>query len=497
MKRKISIFLVLILCFCCWAEPVSAAEVESGTLINVLDFATANESGYNRANADSTTNVATCTYRLPTNYVMRYVDMVVNSMSGDLVTCSINGTAMTVEKIQSRLFRVYGVLGSSATALAITFTGDTLSNDFAILSLNVSAYASLAYDIEGYCSITASGWSGTDIHYVPTDTVNYRMFTGDVDPYNAALSLFLWSDDWKKYDYIDFQLMLEIMSINSISAVMGNTNVPLDICYVDPPSYISNTYYVTLRMYTGQLDKSINDYPMIILNGSVIADKTNLVSVMNISGHVDVNNVDPVSYWLYTLNRNLNTYITNQTNQLVSEFSALQSINDSGFKNISSAISSLSTTVSNGFTNVGTWISDQTTSLVTSITGVRTAMMNQFSVLRSELSGHFTNLQTWIQTQTDELVTAILGDAHAGDDFQQDVDEKDQELDEMGSVMDSVTRPDIDDMDLSVSGHGVYQSAIASVTSPFLVFLTGDIFGNIAFMVIMLSTIGYALFGKR
>lgn len=529
MKRQISTFLALILCFCAWAQPVTADSVDP-TFIELLDYGFSSESGSNTQPFGGG-SVLNFTYSLPDRYTVQYVDVVFTYTksdfpSVDLYTGSTFRSSLSVVNVSGNVFRAYGSFVSFfAASLKLVFTASsTNSNRITIESFKVGRSDFSHVELDAYCDIAADGFTDT-IHYVPTDTVNHRMFEGTTDYLNVGFNLYIYCNEWKRFDYLDFLLYLEIDSISAISCVYGGSSVPITVNYIDNDSMVVGTYTVSIRMDLTGLDRSIDDYPMIMVSGNVAQQKINLISMLGCVGHVNFSSVDPDTYWHSKIVSSFQTYIQNQTDLLVSEFSALESINEAGFKNVvtavgkvTTAVSNLNTTVSTGFSNLNNWISVQTTaiqlefsSFKTSLslhfsnlnswitdqtTAIETAISTQTSSIKVALRTHFQNLDQWIETQTDTLVTTIKGDASAGDDFQDDVADKDDELDQMQDVMDSVTRPALDKIDVSVDSY-VTQADVTTLTSPLLVFLTGDIFGPIAIMSILMATVGYVLYGKR
>ena len=186
---------------------------------------------------------------------------------------------------------------------------------------------------------------------------------------------------------------------------------------------------------------------------------------------------------------NLSTWISDQTTALQTEFTDLRSALLSHFK-------SLTEDLQFSLLNVRAAIGDLTTKLNTWIVDQTTALQTEFSNLRSELATHFSNVGTWITDQTAALEAAIRGDTGPGDAFQDEVDEKDQQLDDMAAVMDSVNKPALDSINVDVSGY-VSPSDVSALAAPLLVFITGDVFGPIIIMSILFATVSYVLYGKR
>lgn len=102
------------------------------------------------------------------------------------------------------------------------------------------------------------------------------------------------------------------------------------------------------------------------------------------------------------------------------------------------------------------------------------------------------SVDSWFQ----KLLNILGADSSSDEQFVADVQDKSDQLQDMQNVMDSVQRPDIDSVDVSVDQY-VSQADVLTLTSPFTVLLTGDIFGPIVIMTILFATVSYVLYGKR
>lgn len=472
MRRYISLACVALIVVMCMAVPVSATETNSGSLINVLDYSTADDSGTNSFGSGGTL-VATARYEIPFRPYVRFVDIVFTSANGAPSSVYFRDSLLTLEQITGRLFRAYGYVTVTGSTFDLTFNSDTNGVTYNVVSFYVSTYASSAYDIEAYCDIGSVDYIST-IHYVPDDEINYRQFLGTENYDDVYLNLYLYTDDWKKYDYIDFQLFLTCGGINSISAMMGSTNIPLEISMTSDNSYVTNDYYITIRMDLTGLDRTSNDEPMIIVEGLVAQGLVNEVNVYNVSGHVALDNVDPVSYWLYSINKTISAGFSSVSSWISAQTTAIQT-----------QFTQLKTAISGHFTNLNSWITTQTS-----------AIQTQFTQLKSALSTHFTNLDKWIDSQTAALEAAIRGDTSPGDEFQQEVEDKDQQLDDMAAVMDSVERPELNSVNVSADTY-IDTTVLAASTQGLTTVIAAPVFLDVIIMSILMATAGYVLFGKR
>lgn len=101
-----------------------------------------------------------------------------------------------------------------------------------------------------------------------------------------------------------------------------------------------------------------------------------------------------------------------------------------------------------------------------------------------------------MKVYTSQIIATIKGKDTTSSEFHDEVDQELDELDQMQQVMDSVERPDIDSVNVSVDQY-VSQADVLTLTSPFTALLTGDVFGPIVIMTILFATVSYVLYGKR
>lgn len=138
-------------------------------------------------------------------------------------------------------------------------------------------------------------------------------------------------------------------------------------------------------------------------------------------------------------------------------------------------------------TSVSTWFSD----LYDRIGWFRTAMEQYWDDFFERLK--------WFRSSMEQLLTDIYNALTAsGDDdqFQDDVGQQGDKLDDMAGIMDSVTLPAFDSINVD-PGAFVNQSDVQLLVSPIAVIYDVPIFKTILLMSIMMATAGYVLFGKR
>ena len=286
MKRQLNMGMALIILLCCLSPPAMAAEsVYEDMFFDVLAYGYPNDgSSVNIYGTDS----AECYFRLPFVKAVRYVDIIVQVpgvTSG--LTAQVGGPAikrdLTCEVINNTTWRIYGNTSYSSSVFYLYFQASGLTSVI-FKSVRVSFDPLDSVMVEGYCEVSSTSFSGT-IHYVPTDDINHRQFlAGEVADGNV-LTCFLYTEEWTKFDYIDFQLMFICSNINSISCVMGSEIVPCEVSYLEPTIWSETENYITIRIDTRYLDRTVDDYPMVIIEGLLTPSAYNMVSVVNICGY--------------------------------------------------------------------------------------------------------------------------------------------------------------------------------------------------------------------
>lgn len=468
MKRVISLCCVAVILVSSMAAPVRAEEFDNDVFINVLDY---NSDLF--ASQTITSDNNKILFDLPYYTSFAYIDCIFGTSNNNFSSVSLVSNAgsysLTLVSLGNGIYRAYGNVVASASTFGLQFDTNGLIY-VNILKCEVTRNKYTHFDIQAYCDIESYNYQNT-IHYVPTDDVNYRIFTGVSTPTDGWLTLYIYSNDWKKYDYLDFQFSITCANIVSVSAIMGSTNVPLDVSTISNSTWVSNDYFVSMRMDLSGLDRTSSDFPMIILEARVVPDGSNVVSFANCSGILILDDYDP--YYIFF-------------NRFVSGFNSIVTAINNSFN---TWFSNLHTWLDTSFSSLNNWISNQSEA-------IRSYVIDQNNVISNLFYLWFGQLYSWIDSQTSILESAIRGDTAPGDSFQDEVDQKDQELDEMAAVMDSVTKPPVDQINVSVDSI-VSPADVQLLATPMAVFFDGQIFSQMIIMSILLATVSFVLFGKR
>lgn len=419
-------FLLLVLFIVLFVIPVSAADMNDDNFVNVLEFTSFDTDGDNIISIKSGDN--NFSVSLPQTSYTRYIDMLfltsrVSDFSISAGTASDLNT-LTVEQISSNLYRAYGQVYYGRYSEVNFLINSVSAGYIEVLQFRYASQNTNTYEIEAYCSINAADYQST-IHYVPTDTINYRSWTNSSTLENSFYQLYVWVEDWRKYDYIDIQLFLDVASIQTISGMMGPDNIDLDISFISSNQWDSNMFYVSIGIDCTQFTRTTDDDPQIIIFGNAKYDMPNSVNFVNCSGKVFRSVIDSNNYWFSTL--------------------------------------------------VDT-------------------IKSSFASLNSKIDTKFSNLSTWIQNQTTAIVNAINGDTSSGEEFQEELATRDEELENMSQIMDSIPKPDFDDITLDIQ---VDNAALTPLTFQLNTLLTQSIFSSLFLMAFILAIAAYILYGKR
>lgn len=470
MKRIISLCCVCLTLLMSLAVPAKATDFDNtSNWIELLDYGTVNNSG---ENSISFTGSFDATFTQPSSSTFGYLEILFYSnqvpSSIDAVI-GYSSTSMTISRIGTNYYRAYCMCPDNLRSRTVTFrinSTSTSTTRITFFSVKMHLVRINPAAINAKCEIVSSNFQDI-INYVPTDDINYRIFPSGETLDELWFICYITVPNWKMYDYIDFQFFFECFAITSVTAIMGSTNLPLSVSTFNDTSLGKNTYYVSMRLDCSGLERTSTDYPMITIMGQLEPSSMNSVDFANCSGFVLVDNYDPYLFFFSQI-----------WTSLSSGFPMLQTeIRDLG-TSISMEFTNLKSTINTFSSNVNSWIRTQTT-----------AIESQFTSLKSSLN-------TWILNQTKTLESAIRGDPASGDDFQDQVDQKDQALEDMAAVMDSVTKPDVQDINVSVDQY-IDPADVQVLATPLTVFLEADLFRTMIIMSILLATVSFTLYGKR
>lgn len=415
MKRITSLFCVALICVFSLAAPARADDNFYGFL-DVLDYSyikSISNGSFEDFYLTFSGSSSTICFNNPFTGDYNYVDMVLSWAYTSKLTSVTFGDGvqqygLTVTHIKDTLYRVYGqVTTQRISDIYLTFNCSGSGPSYCtIYSFRMANNTGLVTDIEAYCEIVADNGYNSTIHYVPTDEINHRYISTETsEQFSNGYSLYIHTNDWRKYDYIDFTFFLGVYSITSISANFGSTIIPVEVNEISNTNLGENVFIVTIRMDLTGIDRSISATPFLNIHGLLDYDMENIISFQACSGHI-------------------------------------------------------------------------------------------LSGSRSPLLYFFGQLESWILNLGDRIVAAVGGNSSSANEFQSQLNQELDRLDQAQAVMDSVTKPAIDSIDVSVDQY-VSQADIQVLATPLSIFFKGEIFSKIIIMSILLATVSYTLFGKK
>ena len=468
MKRIISLCCVCLTLLTALAVPVKATEIANdANWIEVLDYATVNDSGENGFSFTGSTQIS---LGLPSSFPLGYIEIIFYSnRTISSVSCGQGPgqRPMTISKISQTYYRAYVNMGGSSRSWTTYFNFISAdSNNVTRVTLLSCKFATLdvvPWDIPAQCEIVSAEFQDT-INYSPSDDVNYRIFQSASNYDDLFLMCYITVDTWKNYDYIDFQLMFDCFSIDSISASIGSINLPLDVSDYSSSNLGNSTHLISMRLDLSGIQRTTTDYPMITIMGTLDFDTSNSIDFVNCSGYILTSSFEPDVTWLsriYSLiDLELWGWINTQTTYLTQE------------------------------------IQDAVTSISMEFTNLKANIDLSFENLVRSLDDWHTSLDTHLETMTTRIVEAITGDTVHGENFQEELQYREDDLDDMADVMDSVEMPDIDSIDVDIDSF-VDPADVEVLAAPLTVFLEADLFRTMIIMSILLATVSYTLYGKR
>lgn len=338
MKRYISVACVVIVAFMALAVPVSADEstFNPNFFTNVLDYASADGDNYFSFN-----NSISVTYSLGFEAFYSYVDILIFCYGPSIKSASCgtssSQTNLTVLKVDSYVYRCYGWFNAYRNTPSLTLTLNTGSSSTTwgqIVSFKAYNSAVDTFNETAFCSIRSRDFQDT-ISYIPTDEINRRVFTTEqTDPSLQWLSLDIWSDNWRKYDYLEYILEVSCSEITSITAYLGDDSLPFEVSWIQSATPSNGTPYIfSVSVDLTGVDRTSSAKPTVFVWGklSVATGQLNHVDFLGCVGSVNSQTVNPVVYFLRNIWTTLKSNFTSMVNSLSGWFSSVIDTLKEGF----------------------------------------------------------------------------------------------------------------------------------------------------------------------
>lgn len=234
MKKLISLALAAVLIIVL-AVPVMAAD-EDGNWLQVLSYSTVNNSG---ANYFVVNKSATISLELPSRTYGVWVDMLVNTSDMDISTVySIwqgSYTKLTVSKIDDGLHRVFGRLSyHTYTQLQFQFNCSG-SGYYELLSCKLSSISESVLYADSFMDFWYFNWNGSTLEQNYQKLNQNSSYTADpygegaAAPWQACVQVL----DWQNFDEITVWGSVDLASLSSVRATIGNISLPVTLNYID------------------------------------------------------------------------------------------------------------------------------------------------------------------------------------------------------------------------------------------------------------------------
>lgn len=320
MKRYISLALAVVVLVISFAIPSYAAENQ---WINVLDYATPNDSGSNTVMIESGDIVH---FDVP-DLQLGYIDLVVQLEIAGSPTCAVAheiDSRLNRVKLNDRVYRFYGELDLLLTeGIDLVFNnhpGGTVQ--FLSMRISTTPYMSYNMPVSGFFSYA----NGEEVNFYFNSSDDYGGATlyGNSNFSYQDYTGYIQFADWNKYDYIDLQFYSSHLSIASVAATLSDNTVPYEISYLLSESTFG-TYLVNITLDLTQIDRDTSQVLELVLTGSVptIDSQIGYFSVLYCNGLLESSGVgEDLSLWYriktFFTDRfaALNTWIDNQTSSI-------------------------------------------------------------------------------------------------------------------------------------------------------------------------------------
>lgn len=379
VKHIVPVILVLVLSFSCLVSPAAAAT--PSTSFNLLNYATANDSGSNYISFSNSTVIS---YDMPYSTALRYVDMLVTFNGPVPTSVSVgpnNSTQfpLTLEKISSRLYRVYGSMTSKIYHdFYISFvTNSSETSYISIHEINVNPLSTNVIPTVCLLSVQSLGVTNSQSMSDPDSSVEIPFSSVDNDSYSARWMSYIYFTDWTRFDSIDVLFYVDAESITSLNVRHGDLFLPHTVSYINDNTSDSllRYYWVSVHVDLSSCDRDSTSYPLISMTGEYNPYYTSKVLVKSVSGIVSLDPPSELLVFWY----NLRSFLTDR-------FSSLSSW-------ISNQTTAINSRLSQFDSNVSSYISDQTEEISSVLADFKQEFISQTVALKENLGHKLDNIR--------------------------------------------------------------------------------------------------------
>lgn len=318
MRRFIPVLLSVCLLVGTLAVPASAAEIYNDCYTNLLDFSTIKDEGsafWTLQPDDSVIWLSLPYYSSPkrVEFTFRCSGGFAGSV-GVAIGSSTEPTSftnLTVTKIDTYLYRAYGDISGTGYRVYVKFNVSSTAW-LQLFNFDLMFTENNVFNITGQMTIrTGSGYLDV-INFNVADTINYREWNVDGTVTANDVQFIATSDQWKKYDFLDFQFLYYVDSINTVSAMLGNSNLSCTYNIVENSSGDSEKfYYVTCRVDLRGIDRTTSSQPMVRIEGSepTYSGSRGYAGVVYMAGIVEEAEVSFLTFWFNKITKGIDNIV--------------------------------------------------------------------------------------------------------------------------------------------------------------------------------------------
>ena len=506
IKRVFSLFLVICIFVSCFTFSSSAEEFENtGGWLNLYDY----NPSMNRNFATSAGATKEYVFDLPARMRLYDIDIVMFATNGapDVSVLKGNGQTVLLNKATfgNNMVRYYGSIYYTNYDNVTLLIGDSVSHSGSIISATVCSAVSTSYSEIGSFRFQGGNYNNpidqTVTMVSSTAAANFVIGGLDFDPYKINFT----APNWIRYDYMDFIISLDGVSVDSISAYHKGRAINVDYELVN--GTYSSYYYLVIRLDLTGLDREVSDLPTISITGQQ-SDSVG-ISLVSVKGVLNYDVPNPYLHWLseihVLLSNNLLSIqksIATLNSNIVSKLDILKTTISTMNTNIGAKLDTLKTNVTTMNSNLGSKLDSISSSISTGFINLGNLFSAEATSTRNSISKHFTNLQNWLssgfKSVTDKLDILINGSVEqqeSAEDYKDDSADKSEQIDNAINNM-NVSKPPSNDINSSVediSGgldFGIFNSTLLVLTGQGYV-------SHILFIAVTLMLAAYVFFGKR
>ena len=324
MKRVIPLVVALFLVLTC-ALPASANEMVEEIIdsywIDVLDYTQMTESGNYFKPAQG---VSRFTVDLPYFCTVASIDMVVGCYREDVQLYIVHPRdgALKLNKVKiggygDKLYRFYldiPVWDFRSLTIQCDSGGGVTWLEFHSFRVSTKKATSEFTPLHGTLMATRNY---ADLAKDPHNTnPAYHDVTGSFTDETNDFDLMVYAPNWRQFDFVDFQVYINCLSISSVVATHDDKTLPVEVSYISNSSFAS-TYLINVTLDLRSVNRSSSVTPIVTIEGNFPLDQNSYVELVDCYGIVLLDTVDPLYYRFKAVTDSINK----QTQEIVAALS--------------------------------------------------------------------------------------------------------------------------------------------------------------------------------